>query len=229
MLVDDQSMVRAGLRMILESEADFTVVGEAADGVEAVEMAPRCRPDVILMDIRMPRMDGVEATSLILADQSGRERRPGGGDGERLQPRILVLTTFDLDDYVYGVLRSGASGFLLKDAPAEALIDAVRVVHRGDALLSPSVTRRLIEEVTRRPHLVHANVPGLDELTDRESEVLLLVARGLSNAEIAERLYLGEATVKTHLGRVLAKLNLRDRVQVVVLAYESGLVTPGVD
>jgi DNA-binding NarL/FixJ family response regulator len=219
MLVDDQAMVRSGFRMILESEDDFAVVGEAADGVEAVEMVARCQPDVILMDIRMPRMDGVEATSRILAD------RPAGGAG----PRILVLTTFDLDDYVYAVLRSGASGFLLKDAPAEQLIDAVRVVHRGDALLSPSVTRRLIEEVTRRPDPTRTSVPGLDDLTDRELEVLKLVARGLSNSEVAERLYLGEATVKTHLGRVLSKLNLRDRVQAVVLAYESGIVTPGLD
>ncbi len=219
MLVDDQAMVRAGFRMILESEDDFTVVGEAADGVEATEIVGRCRPDVILMDIRMPRMDGVEATARILS-----EHRSDGSD-----PRILVLTTFDLDAYVYAVLRSGASGFLLKDAPAEQLIDAVRVVHRGDALLSPSVTRRLIEEVTRRPDPALIPVPGLDDLTERELEVLKLVARGLSNSEVAERLYLGEATVKTHLGRVLSKLNLRDRVQAVVMAYESGLVTPGLD
>lgn len=219
MLVDDQAMVRAGFRMILESEDDFAVVGEAADGLEAVEMVERCKPDVILMDIRMPRMDGVEATARILADH------PTDGSN----PRILVLTTFDLDDYVYAVLRSGASGFLLKDAPAEQLIDAVRVVHRGDALLSPSVTRRLIEEVTRRPDLTRTSVPGLDDLTERELEVLKLVARGLSNSEVAERLYLGEATVKTHLGRVLSKLNLRDRVQAVVMAYESGIVTPGLD
>ena len=219
MLVDDQAMVRAGFRMILESEDDFAVVGEAADGIEATEMVGRCRPDVILMDIRMPRMDGVEATARILADHP-----PDGSN-----PRILVLTTFDLDDYVYAVLRSGASGFLLKDAPAEQLIEAVRVVHRGDALLSPSVTRRLIEEVTRRPDPSLALVPGLDDLTERELEVLKLVARGLSNSEVAERLYLGEATIKTHLGRVLSKLNLRDRVQAVVLAYESGLVTPGLD
>lgn len=219
MLVDDQAMVRAGFRMILESEDDFTVVGEAADGVEATEIVGRCRPDVILMDIRMPRMDGVEATTRILS-----EHRSDGSD-----PRILVLTTFDLDAYVYAVLRSGASGFLLKDAPAEQLIDAVRVVHRGDALLSPSVTRRLIEEVTRRPDPALIPVPGLDDLTERELEVLKLVAHGLSNSEVAERLYLGEATVKTHLGRVLSKLNLRDRVQAVVMAYESGLVTPGLD
>ena len=219
MLVDDQAMVRAGFRMILESEDDFAVVGEAADGVEALELVERCRPDVILMDIRMPRMDGVEATARILSDH------PSDGSN----PRILVLTTFDLDDYVYAVLRSGASGFLLKDAPAEQMIDAVRVVHRGDALLSPSVTRRLIEEVTRRPDPSRTPVPGLDELTERELEVLKLVARGLSNSEVAERLFLGEATIKTHLGRVLSKRNLRDRVQAVVLAYESGLVTPGLD
>jgi DNA-binding NarL/FixJ family response regulator len=216
MLVDDQAMVRVGFRMILETEPEFTVVGEAADGAEAVELAERCRPDVILMDVRMPRLDGIEATARILA------RTTEGG------PRVLILTTFDLDDYVYAALRAGASGFLLKDAPAEQLIEAIRVIGRGDAVLAPSVTRLLIEEVARRPAVDPAQVaPGLADLTDRELEVLRLIARGRSNGEIAEELYLGEATVKTHVGRILTKLDLRDRVQAVVVAYESGLVTPG--
>lgn len=214
MLVDDQAMVRVGFRMIIETEADLTVVGEAADGREAVDMVDRCRPDVVLMDVRMPRMDGLEATAIVTA-------RPDA-------PRVLMLTTFDAEDYVYTALRSGASGFLLKDAPAEQLIEAIRVIHRGDALLAPSVTRILIAEVARRPTVDRsAAAPGIDELTDRELEVMRLLARGLSNAEIAEALFLGEATVKTHVGRVLAKLDVRDRVQAVVVAYESGLVTPG--
>jgi DNA-binding NarL/FixJ family response regulator len=214
LLVDDQVMVRVGFRMIIESEADFTVVGEAADGFEAVELAGRSQPDVVLMDVRMPGMDGIEATRQLNTMAS--------------PPRVLILTTFDLDDYVYAALRAGASGFLLKDAPAEQLVDAVRVIARGDALLAPSVTRLLIEEVAKRPPVDPLLVaPGLADLTDRELEVLLQVARGMSNSEIADRLYLGEATVKTHLGRVLTKLDVRDRVQAVVLAYESGLVTPG--
>lgn len=214
MLVDDQAMVRVGFRMIIETEADLTVVGEATDGREAVDMVDRCRPDVVLMDVRMPRMDGLEATAIVTA-------RPDA-------PRVLMLTTFDAEDYVYTALRSGASGFLLKDAPAEQLIEAIRVIHRGDAVLAPSVTRMLIAEVARRPTVDRsAAAPGIDELTDRELEVMRLLARGLSNAEIAEALFLGEATVKTHVGRVLAKLDVRDRVQAVVVAYESGLVTPG--
>jgi DNA-binding NarL/FixJ family response regulator len=212
-LVDDQAMVRAGFRMILESEPDIAVVGEAADGRDAADLVARARPDVVLMDVRMPHVDGIEATRRIQALPD--------------PPHVLILTTFDLDDYVYAALRAGASGFLLKDAPAEQLVDAVRVIARGDALLAPSVTRRLIEEVARRPAIDAAAVPGLADLTEREREVLQLIARGLSNAEIAERLYLGEATVKTHVGRVLTKLGLRDRVQAVVVAYESGLVTPG--
>ena len=215
-LVDDQAMVRAGFRMILESEPDITVVGEAADGVEALEVVARSAAHVVLMDVRMPRMDGIEATSRI----------SGLGDG----PRVLMLTTFDLEDHVYAALRAGASGFLLKDAPAQQLIDAVRVIAAGDALLAPSVTRLLIEEVSRRPSVDQALVaPGLAHLTERELEVLRLIAKGLSNAEIAQELYLGEATVKTHVGRVLTKLELRDRVQAVVVAYESGLITPGAD
>lgn len=213
-LVDDQAMVRAGFRMILETEPDITVVGEAGNGQEAVELVRRARPDVVLMDVRMPVMDGIEATRLVTAGDSA--------------ARVLMLTTFDLEDHVYAALRAGASGFLLKDAPAEQLIDAVRVVARGDALLAPSVTRLLIEEVARRPKADPAAVaPGIDDLTERELDVMRLVARGMSNAEIADALFLGEATVKTHVGRILAKLDLRDRVQVVVAAYESGLVTPG--
>lgn len=212
MLVDDQAMVRAGLRMIIETAGDMTVVGEAGDGLDAIDLARRCTPDVVLMDVRMPRLDGIEATARIV-----------GPDG----PRVLMLTTFDLDDYVYAALRAGASGFLLKDAEAEQLIDAIRVVRRGDALLAPSVTRLLVEEVLRVGNPQRRVLPGIDDLTERETEVIVQVARGLSNAEIAERLYLGEATVKTHVGRILAKLGLRDRVQVVVAAYEAGLVTPG--
>ncbi len=214
MLVDDQAMVRAGFRMIVETEDDITVVGEAADGREAIELAGRCAADVVLMDIRMPHLDGIAATERITAMPHA--------------PRVLILTTFDLDDHVYAALRAGASGFLLKDAPPEQLVDAVRVIARGDGLLAPSVTRLLIEEIARRPPPdPAAKVPGLDELTERELDVMRLVARGLSNGEIAEALFLGEATVKTHVGRVLAKLGLRDRVQVVVAAYESGLVAPG--
>jgi DNA-binding NarL/FixJ family response regulator len=212
LLVDDQHLVRAGFRMILEAEDDLTVVGEAADGREAVDAVPRTKPDVVLMDIRMPVLDGIEATARI---------RAAGDD----QPAILVLTTFDLDEYVFSALRAGASGFLLKDTPPEQLVEAIRIVNRGDGLLAPSVTRRLIDDfASRRPV---AAPPGLDTLTERELDVLKLVARGLNNAEIAQELYLGEATVKTHVGRVLAKLDLRDRVQAVVLAYECGLVTPG--
>ena len=213
-LVDDQAMVRAGFRMILETESDITVVGEAGDGRDALDLVARSAPDVVLMDVRMPHMDGIEATRRLTSSGSA--------------ARVLMLTTFDLDDYVYAALRAGASGFLLKDAPAEQLVNAVRVIASGDALLAPSVTRLLIDEVSRRPAVDPATVaPGLADLTERELEVLRLIARGMSNAEIAEQLYLGEATVKTHVGRVLTKLDLRDRVQAVVAAYESGIVTPG--
>lgn len=221
LIVDDQAMVRAGFRMIIEAETDITVVGEASDGQEAVDTTHRCRPDVILMDVRMPRMDGIEAASQILTPRRD-------GVARAAPPRVLMLTTFDLDDYVYAALRAGVSGFMLKDAPAEQLIEAIRVVAAGDALLAPSITRRLIEDIGRRPARdASIAVPGLDLLTERELEVLRLVARGLSNAEIAQQLYLGEATIKTHVGRMLMKLSIRDRVQAVVLAYESGLVTPG--
>jgi DNA-binding NarL/FixJ family response regulator len=212
-VVDDQALVRAGFRMILEAEQDMTVVGEAGDGREAVDLVARAAPEVVLMDIRMPVMDGVEATAHITRD---------GG------PRVLMLTTFDLDDYVYAALRAGASGFLLKDTPPELLVDAVRVVAAGDALLAPSVTRKLIEEFARRPAPSDTPHPGIDQLTEREVEVLRLMARGRSNAEIAEQLYVGETTVKTHVGRVLTKLGVRDRVQAVVMAYECGLVVPGI-
>jgi DNA-binding NarL/FixJ family response regulator len=212
-VVDDQHLVRTGFRMILESEDDIEVVGEAADGVAAVELCRRLAPDVVLMDVRMPAMDGIDATGRL------------AGPGVPHPLRVLILTTFDLDDYVYSALRNGASGFVLKDTPPEDLVRAVRLVARGEALLAPSVTRRLIAEVAQaHPRLEPP--PAIKLLTDREREVLTLMARGLSNAEIARELTLGETTVKTHVGRVLTKLDLRDRVQAVVLAYESGLVTP---
>jgi DNA-binding NarL/FixJ family response regulator len=213
LVADDQPLVRAGLRMILETESDLRVVGEAADGQAAVAETRRLRPDVVLMDIRMPRLDGLEATRQILGHPTA-------------TARVLVLTTFDLDEFVYEALAAGASGFLLKDTPPEQLVNAVRIVAGGDALLAPSITRRLIEEfVRRRPsRRVQAE---LEALTAREREVLVLVAQGLSNGEIAARLHLGATTVKTHVGRILDKLELRDRVQAVVLAYESALVRPG--
>ena len=211
-VVDDQALMRTGFRMILES-ADIEVVGEAENGLDAIDVVARETPDVVLMDIRMPELDGVEATRRIV------ERG--------VATRVLILTTFDLDDYVYAALQAGAAGFLLKDTPPERLIDAVRVVADGEALLAPSVTRRLVEEFTSRAPAGATPAPALEALTDRETEVLQAMARGLSNAEIAEALFVGETTVKTHVGRVLMKLGVRDRVQAVVLAYESGLVTPG--
>jgi DNA-binding NarL/FixJ family response regulator len=211
LLADDQELVRAGFRMILETQPDIEVVGDAGDGVEAVTATRRLVPDVVLMDIRMPNLDGLEATRQIVAARSG--------------ARVLILTTFDLDEYVYQALTAGASGFLLKNAPPEQLIGGVRVVAAGDALLSPSITRRVIEHFTLLPPPGGADV--LAGLTDRERQVLKLVARGLSNTEIAAELVVSDATVKTHVGHLLAKLQLRDRVQAVVLAYESGLVRPG--
>jgi DNA-binding NarL/FixJ family response regulator len=213
MLVDDQEMVRVGFRMILQAEADLTIVGEAADGAAAVELAAAARPDVVLMDVRMPRMDGIEACRLI------RDRHD--------DTRVMMLTTFDLHDYVHAALRAGASGFMLKDAPAEQLVDAIRIVANGDALLAPSVTQALIDEIAARPGGDPTSYPGVDALTERELDVIRLMAKGRSNTEIATELYLGEATIKTHVGRILAKLAARDRVQAVVIAYESGLVTPG--
>jgi DNA-binding NarL/FixJ family response regulator len=213
LVADDQALVRGGFRSILETQSDIDVVGEAADGRDAVEQSATSAPDVVLMDIRMPRLDGIAATAAILAAPS--------------PPKVLILTTFDLDDYVYQALSAGASGFLLKSAPPRELADAIRTVASGDALLAPSITRRLIEDyVTRPPHVLSRDV-GFHRLTPREAEVTMLIARGLSNAEIAGRLYLSEPTVKTHVTRVLAKLNVRDRVQAVVLAYESGLMQPG--
>jgi DNA-binding NarL/FixJ family response regulator len=215
LIVDDQALVRAGFRMILEAEEDMEVVGEAADGREAVTEARRLRPDVVLMDVRMPDVDGIEATRRLLVE-----------DGSAL--KIVMLTTFDMDEYVYDALRVGASGFLLKDVPPEQLVDGIRAVAKGDALLAPSVTRRVIEEFVRRPPTsVRTPSPRLAELTARELEVLKLIARGLSNAEIAKQLFVSETTVKTHVAHVLMKLDLRDRVQAVVAAYESGLVEPG--
>jgi DNA-binding NarL/FixJ family response regulator len=212
-VIDDQELVRTGFRVILDSEPDIEVVGEASDGREAIEVAGRLRPDVVLMDIRMPHLDGLEATRRIVTD-------PEGG------PRVLILTTFNLDEYVYEALRSGASGFLLKDGPADQLISAVRVIARGDALLAPQITRRLIAEFARHSPRVH-KLEHLKALTERELEVLKLVARGLSNTEIAGELYVSETTIRTHVGRMLTKLGLRDRVQAVVMAYETGLVRPG--
>jgi DNA-binding NarL/FixJ family response regulator len=213
LVADDQELVRAGFRLILEA-AGFTVVGEAADGAEAVAAAAAGQPDVVLMDIRMPVMDGIEATRRLTADgQAG--------------PKVVILTTFDLDDYVYEALRAGASGFLLKDAPRADLVAAVRVAAAGDALLAPSVTRRLIEAFAARPAEVSPAPSRLASLTPRERDILLLIARGRSNAEIAQGLVVSEATVKTHVGHLLAKLGLRDRIQAVILAYETGAVTPG--
>ncbi|MBG7605566.1 MAG: response regulator transcription factor [Actinobacteria bacterium] len=213
MLVDDQEMVRVGFRMILEAESDLSIVGEAADGAAAIEIAKRAKPDVILMDVRMPRVDGIEACAAI------RDQHPS--------TMVMMLTTFDLDDYVHAALRAGASGFMLKDAPAEQLVEAIRVIARGDALLAPSVTRALIDEIARLPDTSVDSFPGVGELTERELDVIKLMARGESNREIADDLFVGEATVKTHVGRILAKLGARDRVQAVVVAYESGLVVPG--
>jgi DNA-binding NarL/FixJ family response regulator len=212
LIVDDQALVRTGFRVIVDAEPDLEVVGEAADGRDAVAAAHALRPDVVLMDIRMPAVDGIEATRLLAH--------------EARRPRILILTTFDLDEYVYEALRAGASGFLLKDAGADELLHAVRVIAAGDALLSPSITRRLIADFAGRPPRSERPA-ALAELTPRELEVLRLVARGYSNTEIAATLVIGEATVKTHVARSFAKLDLHDRAQAVVLAYESGLVAPG--
>ncbi len=215
LVADDQAMVREGFGALLAAQPDLTVVGQAADGADAVRLADELQPDVILMDVRMPVMDGLEATRRILEHASDEA------------PRVLMLTTFDLDEYVYDALRSGASGFLLKDAPADELVHAVRVVAAGDALVSPSVMRRLIADFVAQPQRVRAEPVALDVLTPREREVLGLVARGLSNAEISTMLVVAPQTTKTHVGRILRKLNLRDRAQAVVAAYESGLIVPG--
>ncbi len=212
LIADDQSLVRAGFRLVLESHDDLDVVGEASNGHEAIHSTARLKPDVVLMDIRMPELDGIAATRSITS---------------RYDARVLVLTTYDLDEYVYDALQAGASGFLLKDTPPEHLADGIRAVAAGEALLAPTVTRRLIEEFARVRPAPQARPAELDDLTPREFEVLRQLARGLSNAEIAEQLFLSDTTVKTHVAHLLAKLGLRDRVQAVVLAYESGLVTPG--
>ena len=213
-IVDDQALMRDGFTMILDAQPDIDVVGDAENGRTGVELCQRTRPDVVLMDIRMPVMDGIEATSLITSS-------------EDCVTKVLVLTTFDLDEYVYAAMRAGASGYLLKDTPSRDLVAAVRVIAQGDALLSPSVTRRLIEQFARQaePEIVTATLPA--DLTDREREALELLAHGLSNREIAAAMYIGEATAKTHVSRLLTKLGVRDRVQAVVLAYETGLVRPG--
>jgi DNA-binding NarL/FixJ family response regulator len=212
-IADDQGMVRAGFRSLLEAEPDLTVVGEAADGEQAVDAVRELRPDVTLMDIRMPVLDGIAATRRLVADGTG--------------SRVLVLTTFDLDEYVFDALRAGASGFLLKDAPADELVAAIRVVAAGEALLAPGVTRRVIDAFVRRAAPRPAEREALATLTPREREVLGLLARGRSNADIATALFVSEATTKTHVSNVLAKLGLRDRVQAVIFAYESGLVVAG--
>jgi DNA-binding NarL/FixJ family response regulator len=214
LLCDDQALVRSGFRMILDARDDLEVVGEGEDGVQAIALARKLDPDVILMDVRMPELDGVEATRRLIANGS--------------RARVLILTTFDLDEYVYEAIRAGASGFLLKDVQPSQLVDAIRVVAAGEALLAPTVTRRLLDRFAETlPNGAKGPPPGLDLLTERELEVLKLLAQGLSNAELAERLFLSETTVKSHISSVLRKLDLRDRVQAVVLAYEAGLVRPG--
>jgi DNA-binding NarL/FixJ family response regulator len=215
LVVDDQPLIRAGFHKMVEARPDLEVVGEAADGGAAIEQAARLVPDVVLMDVRMPGMDGLEATRHLAG--------PGVGN----PTKVLILTTFDLDEYVYEALRAGASGFLLKDAPPEELAAAIRVVAKGDALLAPSVTRRLIRRFVGQPPPTTADAGVLKRLTEREAEVLRLIARGLSNAQIAEELFVSETTVKSHVARVLMKLGLHDRVQAVVLAYETGYVQPG--
>ena len=215
LIADDQAMVREGFAAVLTAQPGLLVVGQAADGADAVHQAQRLRPDIVLMDVRMPVMDGLQATRQILTTAGA------------ARPRVLMLTTFDLDEYVYAALRAGASGFLLKDATAAELVHAVRVVAAGEALLAPSVTRRLIADFARQPRPGPAVQPALGALTPRETEVLRLIAHGLSNTEISDTLVIAEQTTKTHVGRILAKLDLRDRAQAVVLAYETGLVTPG--
>jgi DNA-binding NarL/FixJ family response regulator len=220
MLVDDQELLRTGFRMVLHAQGDIEIAAEAGDGVQAVEVLARTEVDVILMDVRMPRMDGVEATRRICLEPDGVTPKPS--------PHVLILTTFDLDEYAFAALRAGASGFLLKDVPPTELVAAIRAVHAGDAVVAPTTTRRLIDRFAEvLPSVDPARTSPLARLTEREGEVFLLVAQGLSNGEIALRLGLSDATVKTHVGRILGKLGLRDRVQAVVLAYESGLVRAG--
>ncbi|KES09003.1 LuxR family transcriptional regulator [Streptomyces toyocaensis] len=227
LVVDDQDLIRAGLVALLRAASGVEVVGEATGGADAVACAARTRPDVVLMDIRMPGTDGITATERILAEAAAAPPGPGASAGRPALPRVLVLTTFDLDEYVYAALRAGASGFLLKDTGPERLLEAIGAVARGDMLFAPSVTRRLIEAYVQRSEPVPDSPASLEALTAREREVLLLTARGLSNTEIAEQLFISEATVKTHLNRTMAKLDLDSRAQAVVVAYETGLVTPG--
>ncbi len=226
LLVDDQPLLRTGFKLILEAETDIAVVGEAGDGATAVDLTRSLLPDVVLMDIRMPGVDGIEATRRIVRERAA---EAGSAGVIRHDPKVLILTTFDLDEYVVEAVRAGASGFLLKDSPPEELVAAIRIVAHGDAIVAPSVTRRLLDRFATRLPAVRdsAPPPGLDTLTGREREVLSHVARGLSNAEIAAELVVSETTVKTHVGNVLAKLGLRDRVQAVVYAYETGLAQPG--
>ncbi|HWE54955.1 MAG TPA: response regulator transcription factor [Acidimicrobiales bacterium] len=212
LIADDEAMVRRGLRLVLEAEDDLQVIGEAADGVEAIEQARRLQPDVILMDVRMPRMDGVEACRRLVADTAA---------------RVVVLTTFDLDEHLFAAIRAGACGFLLKASRPEELVSAIHAASAGNALVEPRMTKRLLEEFARRPASATNNERRFDDLTERERDVLMEVAKGASNAEIAERLYISETTVKTHVNHILAKLNVRDRIQAVVLAYDHGLVEPG--
>ena len=213
-VVDDQALMRDAYTMILNVQEDLHVVGDAEDGRAGVELCRRTNPDIVLMDVRMPQMDGIEAAKIICDDPN-------------ISTKVLMLTTFDLDEYVYAAMRAGASGFLLKDTPAKELADAVRVIADGNALLAPSVTKRLIEEFAKRPEQQNNTVSLPDDLTEREQEALQLLARGMSNREIAEEMFVGEATAKTHVSRLLTKLGVRDRVQAVVLAYESGIVQPG--
>ncbi|MFD6991929.1 response regulator [Streptomyces sp. NPDC059943] len=228
LVADDQALLRGSLRLLVDAEPGMVAVGEAADGAEAVRLTATTRPDVVLMDVRMPGMDGIEATRLICAppktspNAGPAERAPGGG------PHVLILTMFDLDEYVYGALRAGAGGFLLKDAPPAELLAAIRVVAAGEALIAPAVTRRLIAEFARRPGPARRDSAGLAGVTDRERDVLELVARGLTNTEIAQRLFVGLSTVKTHVSHLLTKFGARDRAQLVIVAYETGLVTAGI-
>lgn len=231
-LVDDQQLVRAGFAMVIGSQPDMQVVAEASSGDQALRLLPSYEVDVVLMDVRMPGTDGIETTARLLGgagDRGACGRGAGGADGGRpgWPPRIIILTTFDLDEYVFAAIKAGASGFLLKDTPPEDMLAAIRTVHAGDAVIAPSTTRRLIEHVAAGiPDTERISTEVLDPLTEREREVLTLIARGLTNTEIARELFVAEATVKTHVGRILAKLGARDRVQLVVIAYETGLITP---